>query len=117
MIDIREDNLKSGVLGLVMAVVEIVRDALENQATRRMESGSLTEEEVERLGRALADLDAAIEGIKREQGLEQAVQSVRDGLDDLVDDAVHRVLNPMAWPQDGLGLEGRRQAQPAEASR
>ena len=117
MIDIREDNLKSGVLGLVMAVVEIVRDALRTQATRRMESGSLNDEEIERLGRALADLDLAIEGIKREQGLEQAVQSVRDGLDDLVNDAVHRVLNPTAWPQDGAGLEEFQRAQPAEAQR
>jgi len=85
MINIDEDNLKNGVLGLVLAVVEIIRDALQNQANRRIESGTLSEEEVERLGSALADLDAAIEDIKREQGLQQAVQSVRDGLDDLVD--------------------------------
>ena len=98
MIDIDEDNLKNGVLGLVLAVVEILRDALQNQATRRIESGSLTDEEVERLGAALADLDLAIEGIKREQGLEQAVQSVRDGLDDLVDDVVQRVTG-----SSGLG--------------
>ena len=91
MINIDEDNLKNGVLGLVLAVVEILRDALQNQATRRIESGTLTDEEVERLGAALADLDLAIEGIKREQGLEQAVQSVRDGLDDLVDDVVQRI--------------------------
>ena len=91
MINIDEGNLKNGVLGLVLAVVEILRDALQNQATRRIESGSLTDEEVERLGAALADLDTAIEGIKREQGLEQAVQSVRDGLDDLVDDVVQRI--------------------------
>lgn len=91
MINIDEDNLKNGVLGLVLAVVEILRDALQNQATRRIESGTLTDEEVERLGAALADLDIAIEGIKREQGLQQAVQSVRDGLDDLVDDVVQRI--------------------------
>ena len=91
MINIDEDNLKNGVLGLVLAVVEILRDALQNQATRRIESGSLTDEEVERLGAALADLDTAIEGIKREQGLQQAVQSVRDGLDDLVNDVVQRI--------------------------
>ena len=91
MINIDEDSLKNGVLGLVLAVVEILRDALQNQATRRIESGALTDEEVERLGAALADLDIAIEGIKREQGLEQAVQSVRDGLDDLVDDVVQQV--------------------------
>lgn len=97
MINIEEDNLKNGVLGLVLAVVEIVHDALQDQATRRMESGNLTDEEVERLGRALADLDVAIEGIKREQGLEQAVKSVRDGLDDIVDDAVQRLLDPTTW--------------------
>jgi hypothetical protein len=97
MIHIEEDNLKNGVLGLVLAVVEILRDALQNQALRRIDSGSLTPAEVERLGVALADLDQAIEGIKREQGLEQAVQSVRDGLDELVDDVVQRALDPRAW--------------------
>ena len=97
MINIDEDNLKSGVLGLVMAVVEILRDALQNQATRRMESGGLTEDEIERLGGALSDLDLAIEDIKREQGLEQAVQSVRDGLDDIVNDAVQSLIDPSKW--------------------
>ena len=94
MINIDQDSLKNGVLGLVLAVVEILRDALQNQATRRIESGSLSDEEVERLGTALADLDLAIEGIKREQGLEQAVQSVRDGLDDLVNDVVQLAIDP-----------------------
>jgi hypothetical protein len=97
MIHIDSDNLKNGVLGLVLAVVEILRDALQNQATRRIESGTLTGDEVERLGVALADLDRAIEGIKREQGLGQAVQSVRDGLDDIVNDVVQRVIDPSTW--------------------
>jgi len=105
MIDINEDNLKNGVLGLVLAVVEILRDALQNQATRRIESGGLTEQEVERLGVALADLDVAIEGIKREQGLEQAVQSVRDGLDDLVNDVVQRVMGSSEWGHAPAGDE------------
>jgi len=100
MIKIDEDNLKSGVLGLVLAVVEILRDTLQNQARRRMESGSLTDEEVERLGRALADLDLALEDIKREQGLEQAVQSVRDGLDDIVNDAVESLVDPDKWCEE-----------------
>jgi len=52
MIDIDEDNLKSGVLGLVLALVEIIRDALRLQAVKRMEGESLNEEEIERLGRA-----------------------------------------------------------------
>ena len=114
MINIDEKNLKSGVLGLVMAVVEILRDALRNQATRRMESGGLSDEEIERLGRALADLDVALEDIKREQGLEQAVQSVRDGLDDVVNDLVQGMSDPRKWPQ---GPSGARTQQYAGAER
>ena len=105
MIHIDEDNLKHGVLGLVLAVVEILRDALQNQATRRIESGALTEDEVERLGAALADLDLALEGIKRDQGLQQAVQSVRDGLDDLVDDVVQRLGGSSELGRDPAGIE------------
>ena len=114
MINIDEDNLKNGVLGLVLAVVEILRDALQNQATRRIESGALTEEEVERLGAALADLDLAIEGIKREQGLEQAVQAVRDGLDDIVNDVVQHAINPSTWRDTLAAAESR---EPVEAGR
>ena len=107
MIEIDEENLKSGVLGLVLAVVEILRDALQNQATRRMESGGLSDEEIERLGRALVDLDVAIEGIKCEQGLEQAVQSVRDGLDDIVDDVIQRMVDPRRWSEKLADAENR----------
>jgi len=107
MIDIQEDNLKQGVLGLVMAVVEIIRDALKTQALRRVEGKSLTDEEVERLGRALMELDVAIDGIKQEMGIAEAVQSVRDGLDDLVDDVVQQVLDPREWEDPLRGADGR----------
>ena len=107
MIKIDESSLKNGVLGLVLAVVEVLRDALQNQAMRRIDSGTLTSAEVERLGAALADLDRAIEGIKREQGLEQAVQSVRDGLDELVDDVVQRSLDPRAWGEASMSAADR----------
>jgi len=38
-IDIDERNLKHGVLGLVVALVEIIKDALRLQALKRMEGG------------------------------------------------------------------------------
>ncbi len=93
-IDINEDNLKQGLLGLVIAIVEIVKDALKHQGTRRMESGSLTEEETERLGKAFMELEIALEELKKEQGIEASVQSVRDGLDDVVNDIVDKILYP-----------------------
>ena len=93
-IDINEDNLKQGLLGLVIAIVEIVKDALKHQGMRRMEGGSLTDEEIERLGKAFMDLEVAIEELKKEQGIEASVQSVRDGLDDVVNDIVDKILYP-----------------------
>ena len=97
VLEIDEKNLKHGVLGLVIALVEIIRDALKLQAMRRMESGSLTEEEIERLGQALLDLDTAIDEIKEEQGIAESVKSVRDGLDDLVDEVIDKIVNPERW--------------------
>ena len=88
LLDIDEKNLKHGVLALVIALVEVIREALKHQALRRMEGGNLTEEEIERLGIALMDFEAAVDEIKREQGIGESVKSVRDGLDKIVDDAL-----------------------------
>jgi len=52
------------------------------------------------------DLDAAIEEIKEEQGISESVRSVRDGLDDLVDDVISRFVNPEEWQTD-TGAKGQ----------
>ena len=100
VLDIDGDNLKQGVLGLVIALVEVIRDVLRIQAFKRMESGALSEEEIERLGEALMDLDIAIEEIKEGQGITETVKSVRDGLDDLVDNVIDRMVNPERWREE-----------------
>ena len=94
VLDIDEDNLKQGVLGLVISLLEVIRDVLRLQALKRMESGVLTEEEIERLGKALMDLDVVIDEIKEEQAITETVKSVRDSLDDLVDDVIDKIVNP-----------------------
>ena len=103
MIDLDEDNLKHGVLGLVIALVEVIRDALRLQAVKRMEGGSLTEEEINRLGEALMDLDTAIDQIKEEQGITESVKAVRDGLDSIVDDVIDKIINPERWREEAEG--------------
>ncbi len=99
-INIDENNLKHGVLGLVIALVEVIRDALKIQAFKRMEGGSLSEEECERLGKALMELDIALEEIKAEQGIIESVQAVRDGLDEIVDGVIDRIVNPERWREE-----------------
>ena len=100
MIDIDEGSLKQGLLGLVIAVVEIVKDALATQAFKRVENGRLSEAEMERLGEALCDLDVALAQIKEEHGVTQTAQKVRDGLDELVGDVVDRMVNPERWREE-----------------
>lgn len=92
-VNIDEDNLKQGLLGLVVALVEIIQEVLELQAVRRIEGGSLKEGEIDRLGLALSDLKEAIESIKKDNDLEDVVASVRSGLDE----AANEVLNPERW--------------------
>ena len=106
-LELNEDNLKQGVLGLVMALVEIIEESLTIQAVRRMESGELTPEEVDRIGVALLDLKSAITEIKLECGIEEAVQTVRDGLDDIVDDLIAKMIDPEEWKEDLSHAEGR----------
>jgi len=107
VLEINEDNLKHGLLGLVLAIVEIVRDALNLQAMKRMESGLLTDEEMERLGQALMELDIAIEEIKEEQGIVESVHSVREGLDEIVDDVLDKIINPERWQEEQELAEGK----------
>ena len=54
---------------LVLTLVEVVRKVLEHQAVRRMDSGTLTPEEVERLGLALLRLSERMEELKSAFGL------------------------------------------------
>jgi hypothetical protein len=104
-IHIDEDNLKNGLMGLVIALVEVIRDVLRIEALKRMEGGSLTEEECERLGKALMEIDVALEKVKEEIVISEAVQSVRDGLDTIVEDVIDRLVNPEKW-QDALEEHG-----------
>jgi hypothetical protein len=46
------------------------------------------------------DLDTVIEEIKEEQGLTETVKSVIEGLDDLVDDVIQKIVNPERWKEE-----------------
>jgi hypothetical protein len=101
-LQVDEENLTQGVLTLVVTLVEVIQDALETQAIRRIEGGSLTVEEQERLGAALLDLDVAMERLKREHGITKPVADLRRGLDDVVEDLLNGVIGRQDPPRGGL---------------
>jgi len=54
------EDVKRSVLKLVLTLVEFVRQLLERQAIRRMENGTLTDEETDSVGLALMRLQETI---------------------------------------------------------
>ncbi len=61
--------VENGLAKLVLSIIELVRRLLEKQALRRMDSGNLTDEEIERLGNALMKLEEKMAELKRTFGL------------------------------------------------
>jgi hypothetical protein len=58
------ENADSGLAKLVLTLVELIRKLVEKQAMRRVDGGSLTEEEIERLGETLMKLELKMEELK-----------------------------------------------------
>ncbi len=52
-IDANPKNVEKGLAKLVLTLVELIRKLLEKQAMRRIEGGSLSEEEIEQMGETL----------------------------------------------------------------
>ncbi len=68
-IDVDQEGLEQGLAQLVLTLVEFLRQLLERQAVRRMEGGSLTDEEVERVGLALMKLEEKVHELAEQFGL------------------------------------------------
>ncbi|MBI4445670.1 MAG: gas vesicle protein K [Acidobacteria bacterium] len=64
-------SIESGLAKLVLSIVELIRQMLERQAVRRMEGGSLTEDQIEALGLALMKLEEKTNELREYFGLKQ----------------------------------------------
>jgi len=65
------NNTKNGLGQLVLTLVKLLHELLERQAIRRIEAGSLTDQEIERLGLTLMRQAQEIERLGNEFGLEE----------------------------------------------
>lgn len=63
------EHVEQGLARLVLTVVELLRNVLEHQAIRRMDSGSLTDAQIEQLGLALFKLSGRMDELKATFGL------------------------------------------------
>jgi hypothetical protein len=70
-LELDPDHVKNGLGQLVLTLVKLLHEVLERQAIRRIDAGSLTAEQVERLGVTLMRQAEEIERMRREFGLEQ----------------------------------------------
>jgi hypothetical protein len=63
-IDAEPESAERGLAQLVLTLVELLRELMERQALRRVESGTLDDETVERMGRTLMALEAGMQELK-----------------------------------------------------
>jgi hypothetical protein len=64
------EDVKRSVLKLVLTLVELIRQLLERQAIRRMENGTLTDEETEAVGLALMRLEETVLDLAKQFDIE-----------------------------------------------
>jgi len=70
-VDLRQEDVKNGLGQLVLTLVRLLHELLERQAVRRMENGSLTDEEVERVGWTLMRQAEEIDRLCQAFGLKE----------------------------------------------
>ncbi|MEU6040387.1 gas vesicle protein K [Actinomadura sp. NPDC047616] len=64
------DQVERDLVKLVLTLVELIRQLMERQALRRVDSGALDDDQIERLGLALMRLEEAMEKLKDHFDLE-----------------------------------------------
>lgn len=71
-IECNQETIEQGLAKLVLSLIELLRQLLERQAIRRMEGGSLSDDQVEEMGKALMTLEAKIRELADHFGLAPA---------------------------------------------
>ena len=63
------ESVERGLAQLVLTIVELLRQLMERQALRRIDGGTLSDEQIERLGQTFMELDKRMEELRTEFGL------------------------------------------------
>ena len=80
-------TVEQGLAKLVLTLIEFIRQLLEKQAMRRMDAGSVTDDEIERMGETFMKLEQRMHELKVAFGLEDEELNLSLGpLGDLLPD-------------------------------
>jgi len=63
------ESVERGLVGLVLTIVELLRQLMERQAIRRVEQGDLSDAQVERMGATLMALEQRMAELREHFGL------------------------------------------------
>ncbi|MBI5149704.1 MAG: gas vesicle protein K [Candidatus Omnitrophica bacterium] len=78
-INIDPKNVEKGLAKLILTLVELIRKLLEKQAMRRIEGGSLTDEEIEDVGLTLMKLEDKMKELRGVFGLKDEELNINLG--------------------------------------
>ncbi len=68
-IEANPDSVEKGLVSLVLTVVELLRQLMERQALRRVDQGTLTDDQIEQIGSTLMALDQRMAELRDHFGL------------------------------------------------
>jgi Gas vesicle protein K len=102
-LDADPEDVGRSLAGLVLAILELLRELLERQAIRRMDSGGLTAEQVERLGLALLELKGRLTELREAFGLKEQDIRLPPGL---VSELRERAAGPYTDNEKGMPHDG-----------
>jgi hypothetical protein len=69
-IDADPESVEKGLVSLVLTIVELLRQLMERQALRRVDEGTLTGEQIEKIGWTLMSLEQKMAELRDHFGLE-----------------------------------------------
>ncbi len=87
-LELNGEDAGAGLVALVVAVIELLVETMEREAIRRMKSGQLSEEQIERVGAQFAAIESEMERLKDDVDITNTVDDFRAQLDDVVNDLV-----------------------------
>lgn len=68
-IEVDEESVRRSLAGLVLTIVELLRQLMERQALRRVEQGGISDEQIEKLGLTLMALERNMAELREHFGL------------------------------------------------